>query len=210
MKHIKVAVSVLLVVFTLLTASCSLTKETTDLTTSSAVSEESRQYKQFDENEFYVAVGYYDNENKIRLMHFNGQSTDYVWWIQDQDQYFIGDIYVLSEEHKTQAEGRKNIDGPWEQDVFGSYTQFEKLGNCKDLMTLKTLEVTSAEEDEIEWAIYFKDTEPVSEGESGTYIFKFATFGTFGVDLQSAKPGDKYIFAFPYKNTMIPIAKVEG
>ena len=76
-------------------------------------------------------------------------------------------------------------------------------------MAIKTLEVTSAEEDEIEWAIYFKDTEPVSEGENGTYIFKFATFGTFGVDLQSAKPGDKYIFAFPYKNSMIPIAKVE-
>ena len=210
MKHIKAAVSVLLIVFTLLTASCILTKETTDLSTSGAVSEESIHYKQFDENDFYVAVGYDDMAKKTRLMHFKGQSYDDVWWIQNQDQYCLGDVYFLSEEHKTQAEGRKYIDGPWEQDVYGSYTQFEKLGNCKDLMTLKTLEVTGAQEDEIEWAICFKDTEPVSEGESGTYTFKFATFGTFGVDLQSAKPGDKYIFAFPYKNSMIPIAKVEG
>ena len=209
MKHLKAAVTVLLIVLTLLNASCGLTMETRDLSTSGADSEESIQYKQFDENDFYVAVGYDDIVKKIWFMHFKGQSYDYVWWIQDQDQYCIGDIYVLSEEHKTQAEGRKHIDGPWGKDVYGSYTQFEKLGNCKDLMTIKTLEVTSAEEDEIEWTIYFKDTEPVSEGESGTYTFKFATFGTFGVDLQSAKPGDKYIFAFPYKSSMIPIAKLE-
>lgn len=209
MKYIKAAVSLLLIVLTLLTASCSLAKETMDLTTSSAVSKESRQYKQFDENDFYVAVGYDDMVKKTRLMHFKGQSYDYVWWIQDQDQYCIGDIYVLSEEHKTQAEGRKHIDGPWEQDVFGSYTQFEKLGNCKDLMAIKTLEVTGADIDEIEGWIRLKDTAPVPKGDSSTYTFTYATFGYYGVDLQSAKPGDKYIFAFPYKNSMIPIAKVD-
>ena len=209
MKHIKVsAVLALSVVFTILTASCGFPKGTSELTTSEN-NLESSQFKLFDEDDFYVAVGYDDMVKKIRLMHFKGQSYDYVWWLQDQDEYCIGDIYILSEEHKTQADGRKHIDGPWEQDVFGDYTKFEKLGNCKDLMTLKTLEVTYAEEDEIEWAIYFKDTESVSEGENGTYIFKFATFGTFSVDLQSAKPGDIYVFAFPYKSRMIPLEKVE-
>ena len=101
MKHIKAAISVLLIAFTLLTASCSLTKETTDLPTSSADSKENSQFKRFDEDDFYVAVGYDDMVKKIRLMHFKGQSYDYVWWIQDQCQYCIGDIYILSEEHKT-------------------------------------------------------------------------------------------------------------
>lgn len=210
MRHLKVSVAlILLAAFTLLTASCgtpittatsgSMPEETTEIT----------QYKQLEVDDYYVAIGYDDIIKKTRFIHFTGLSYNYCWWIQDKEQYCVGDIYTLSEEHKTQADGLKHVKGPWQKDVYGSYAKFEKIGNCEDLMTIKTLEVTDADFDELEGRINFKDTEPVFEGESGTYYYTYATFGVFDADLQSAKPGDIYIFAFPGKSRMIPLKKVE-
>ena len=172
----------MLAAFTLLTISCGIPMETTDVTTSETIPRKTAaisEYKHPDVDDYYVAIGYDSSINRIWFIHFTGSSCDDCWWIQDKEQYCVGDIYTLSEEHKTQAESRKHIDGPWEKDNYGSYAKFEKIGNCKDLMTIKTLEVTYAEVDEIEGTMFLIDTEPVFEGESGTYTYKYATFGTY-------------------------------
>ena len=212
MRHIKASVAlILLIVFTSLNASCGALKEPTE-TTSGTISKETvnSEYKKLDVEDFYIAVGYSQPFEMTRLMHFEGQRTEYVWWIQDKDIYCFGGIYVLNEKLKPQIEARKYKEGPWEKDVFGSYVELDMIGNCKDLMTLKTLEVTYAELDDLEGKLLLKDTEPVFEGESGEYTYTYATYDTFDAKPQMAKPGDIYVFVFPYKNIMIPLEKVEG
>ena len=210
MRHIKVqAALVLLIVFAFLTASCGFPDEPADISSSSETIKETVntiEYKSIDEKDYFVAVGHF--EDRIRLMHITGKWPEYVWWIHDPDKYSTGDIFVLKEELKARYEGLKQIKGPWEKDVYGSYVELDKIGNCKDIMTIKTLEVTAFDDDEIECCIYLKDPESAPEGESYEYIYRFATFGVFDANLH-AKPGDIYIFAFPNKDIMIPLEKVE-
>ena len=212
MRYLKVSVAfILLAAFTLLNASCGFPKVISELTISQNTSE-STVFKEFGETDFYVAIGYYDTIDfkMIRLMHFDELSYEYVWWVQDQDQYCVGDVYLLSEESKKQADGLKHVKGPWEQDVYGDYTKFEKIGNCKDLMTVRTLEVTSADLNEQDGWINFKNAAPVPVEEVDIYTFEYGTFDIFEANFQSAQPGDRYTFAFPSKNRMIPLEKVEG
>ena len=210
MRHIKVqAALVLLIVFAFLTASCGVPDEPADISSSSETIKETVntiEYKSIDEKDYFVAVGHF--EDRIRLMHITGKWPEYVWWIHDPDKYSTGDIFVLKEELKARYEDLKQIKGPWEKDVYGSYVELDKIGNCKDLMTIKTLEVTAFDDDEIECCIYLKDPESAPEGESYEYIYRFVTFGVFDANLH-AKPGDIYIFAFPNKDIMIPLEKVE-
>ena len=211
MRHLKVSVAfILLAAFTLLNASCGFPKIVSELTISQNTSE-STVFKEFGETDFYVAIGYQDYYvGMIRLMHFDELSYGFVWWVQDQDQYCVGDVYILSEESKKQADGLKHVKGPWEKDVYGDYTKFEKIGNCKDLMTVRTLEVTSSDLNEQDGWINFKNAAPVSVDEADIYTFEYGTFDIFEADFQSAQPGDRYTFAFPSKNRMIPLEKVEG
>ena len=211
MRYLKVSVAfILLAAFTLLNASCGFQKVISELTISQNTSE-STVFKEFGETDFYVAIGYQDYYvGMIRLMHFDELSYEFVWWVQDQDQYCVGDVYLLSEEHKTQADGLKHVKGPWEKDVYGDYTKFEKIGNCKDLMTVRTLEVTSSDFNEQDGWINFKNAAPVSVEEADIYTFEYGTFDIFEANFQSAQPGDRYTFAFPSKNRMIPLEKVEG
>ena len=211
MRHLKVSVAfILLAAFTLLNASCGFQKFNSELTISQNTSE-STVFKEFGETDFYVAIGYQDYYvGMIRLMHFDELSYGFVWWVQDQDQYCVGDVYILSEESKKQADGLKHVKGPWEKDVYGDYTKFEKIGNCKDLMTVRTLEVTSSDLNEQDGWINFKNAAPVSVDEADIYTFEYGTFDIFEADFQSAQPGDRYTFAFPSKNRMIPLEKVEG
>ena len=94
MRHLKISVAfILLAAFTLLNASCGFPKVITEITFSKNISE-STEFKEFDETDFYVAIGYHDTDiiKMIRLMHYDKHSYDYVWWVQDQDQYCVGDI----------------------------------------------------------------------------------------------------------------------
>ena len=211
MKHIKLLVTtVLLIALTLLTVSCGTPKETKESTAPESSSEEtakSNQYKTLDVNDYFISVGRLNS--RTRLMHITETGFEYVWWEQDEDKYCPGDVYYLRDEVKPQIAARKYYEGSWEKDVYGNYAEFDKLGTCKELLTIKTLKVIYTEEDQMEGMVRFKDTEPVFDGEDGEYTFRYMNYDVLDAHVSRAKPGDLYIFVFPRKDIMVPLERME-
>ena len=65
------------------------------------------------------------------------------------------------------------------------------------------------EEDQMEGMVRFKDTEPVFDGEDGEYTFRYMNYDVLDAHVSRAKPGDLYNFAFPRKDILVPLERVE-
>ena len=179
---------------------------------------------------FYVLVGTDYDEKMIRLRQFKGvsddknaawlTSTEYdngkeivskykgwsnivaTWWEHDPNDYSYGDIFIAN---GIEPEIREvpYYDGTVEDRFFGSEVKLEKLGNCKDLLTLKKLTIEAADYDGYGvWSVKMRD--PKSKNDYG-YYYGFRNDACFGIDLEGADKGEIYVFAFIGDIPIIPV-----
>lgn len=179
---------------------------------------------------FYVMVGTDFDKKAIRLRQFKGvsddktaawlTSTEYdngkeivskykgwsnfvaTWWEHDPNDYSYGDIFIAN---GIEPEIREvpYYDGTVEDRFFGSEVKLEKLGNCKDLLTLKKLTIEAADYDGYGvWSVKMHD--PKSKNDYG-YYYGFRNDACFGIELEGADEGEIYVFAFIGDIPIIPV-----
>ena len=232
MRSVKVFISVVLIIaFALATASCGMAKDSKKNTKSQKSGAEESAFIEKLENagEFYVFVGREYDKKVIRLRRFNSiedseaawctiqrstenedlilkykgaSDVEVTWWEHDPDDYNYGDIFIAN---GIEPEIREvpYYDGTVHDLFFGTGVKLEKLGNCRDLMTLKVLEIEAAEYDGYgHWSVLLNDL--AGENDYG-YYYGFRNDAVFGVEISESDSGSLCLFAFVGDIPIIPV-----
>ena len=201
MRSVKAFISVVLVaVFTLGVVSCGKAGESKET------------QKKFSKEEFY-GTGYYviagkspdwADEKEIRLKYYHESGVDAVWWKHDPADYEYGDIFIANgiEPGYREVEFYQQT---IQEMVLDSDVQLEKVGNCKDLMTLRKAKIT-----DVSYAGYeFWDVSLKYLDNGATNGYNFRNNAAYYVEITSAEPGDIYLFACLGDVPVIPMEKVK-
>ena len=201
MRSVKAFISVVLVaVFTLGVVSCGKAGESKET------------QKKFSKEEFY-GTGYYviagkspdwADEKEIRLKYYHESGVDAVWWKHDPADYEYGDIFIANgiEPGYREVEFYQQT---IQEMVLDSNVQLEKVGNCKDLMTLRKAKIT-----DVSYAGYeFWDVSLKYLDNGATNGYNFRNNAAYYVEITSAEPGDIYLFACLGDVPVIPMEKVK-
>lgn len=155
-----------------------------------------------DNNAAWCTITRYDGEQMITNKYKGWSNITATWWEHDPNDYSYGDIF-LANGIEPEIWEIPYYTGTVKDQLFGSEVKLEKLGNCKDLLTLKKLEIEEAEYDGYGvWSIRMND--PESKNDYG-YYFGFRNDASFGHNLEGSKAGDTYRFAFIGDIPVIPV-----
>lgn len=201
MRSVKAIISVVLVAaFTLGVVSCGKAGESRET------------QKKFSKEEFY-GTGYYviagkspdwADEKEIRLKYYHESGVDAVWWKHDPADYEYGDIFIANsiEPGYREVEFYQNT---IQEMILENDVQLEKVGNCKDLMTLRKAKIVEVSYAGFEfWDV---DLKYLDNGTTSGYNFRNNAF--YYVEITSAEPGDIYLFACLGDVPVIPMEEAK-
>ena len=165
--------------------------------------------KKFDEKNFFVVVGTYEEKyTLLRYLHLDSDGDYYdslVVWKEAPEDIAYGDIFTSKGEAKLKAINLFENDPVYNFSYYTlSYyyleegTKLNKIGNCTDLMEQKDLIVTSRSDNGYEhWGVNYYD---------GSYYKLRTSNSDFGVDPIDCKSGDIVTFAVYKEHLVIPLS----